>query len=117
MVAGALFQRLWLAAAREWPSIHPLVGMVLFEMRRRGGGGRRRFLQRKSWLEAARDLIVRWVPDFRVAGSLGGVSHRSRARRHRDSRTVGRWKKCTVLGSWTSAPWAKGAKRNDLANL
>ena len=65
MVAGGrAFQRLWLAAAREGLSIHPLVGMVLFEMRRRLAADAGVSLKEKSWLEAARDLIVRWVPDF-----------------------------------------------------
>lgn len=65
MVAGGrAFQRLWLAAAREGLALHPLVGMVLFEMRRRLSTDAGLSRGEKRWLEEARAVLVRRVPEF-----------------------------------------------------
>jgi UDP:flavonoid glycosyltransferase YjiC (YdhE family)/nitroreductase len=61
---GRAFQRLWLAAAREGLSLHPLVGMVLFEMRRRLATEAGVTPREKEWLEAARATIARHAPEF-----------------------------------------------------
>lgn len=61
---GRAFQRLWLAAARAGLSVHPLVGMVLFEMRRRLAAEAGVSPREKEWLEAARATIARHAPAF-----------------------------------------------------